>query len=83
MKATTWKGGFVRRNAAGEKVYVLQQRVAGTRWKKTLGAIGEAAALQEWAAFMRDPQAYVAEPVPSPVPEEDEAIFLDDVLVSA
>jgi hypothetical protein len=75
MKKTAWDGGFIRTNAKGEHVYVLQKRLDGTRWKKTLGVITRDEALAEWLRFKSSPKAYFAEQPPEPEHEEDEPMY--------
>jgi integrase len=82
-RPTTWKGGFIRYNARGEKVFVLQQMEDGVRWKKTLGVITEDAALAERARFQENPEAFCSDRPAEPAQEEDEPIYLDAALVTA
>lgn len=51
----TWRGGRVRINRKGERVYVIEAMRLGVRYVITLGALTETQALAELALFDRDP----------------------------
>jgi len=54
----TWEGGFVRRDSAGRKVFVIRRMIDGVNYKVSTRATTERAALQQLQHFEADPSNY-------------------------
>jgi integrase len=73
----TWEGGFIRRNARGQKVYVIRRMVNGALFKVSTRCHTETAAVAQLRRFEANPSAY------RPDGDTGERLKVDDDLIDA
>jgi len=57
-RSRSWEGGYIRKDARGRDVYVIRQRVNGTRYEVSTRAHSRRAAIKQLERFEANPDAY-------------------------
>lgn len=76
--AGTWRGGYVRQDLRGRRVYYIAKRIGGRRYEVSTRCDREDAAEEHYRRFLLDPEGYAPTP---PRHAVEQPLVLDEELV--
>jgi hypothetical protein len=75
----TWRGGYIRRDQRGRRVYYIAKRIGGQRFEVSTRCDREGAAEEHYKRFLLDPAGYTPTP---PQRAREKPLVLDEELAA-